>query len=120
MSFFCQSSVRRCFGGVAAHWLCLALPLTQSTALRLRTWCLCASVVCVFQVALEYLLKGPTTSGEQVKAEVKSKLSDEHIKVRGWAGACLFSFSFSFPGCSVGLLVFFYYSSHWRIPHFKM
>lgn len=35
------------------------------------------------KVALEYLLKGPTASGEQVKAEVKSKLSDDHIKVRG-------------------------------------
>lgn len=33
------------------------------------------------QVALEYLLKGPTASGDQVTAEVKSKLSDEHIKV---------------------------------------
>ncbi|CAM9444365.1 unnamed protein product, partial [Hapterophycus canaliculatus] len=33
------------------------------------------------EVALEYLLKGPTASGDQVKAEVKSKLSDEHIKV---------------------------------------
>lgn len=46
--------------------------------------CLCVYVLCLvfcFQVALEYLLKGPTTSGEQVKAEVKSKLSDEHIKV---------------------------------------
>lgn len=32
-------------------------------------------------MALEYLLKGPTASGEQVKAEVKSNLSDEHIKV---------------------------------------
>ena len=33
------------------------------------------------QVALEYLLKGPTGSGGQVTAEVKAKLSDEHVKV---------------------------------------
>lgn len=38
-------------------------------------------VSCHVKVALEYLLKGPTASGEQVKAEVKAKLSDEHIKV---------------------------------------
>ena len=65
-------------------------------------------VVCLVmscQVALEYLLKGPTTSGEQVKAEVKSKLSDEHIKVGDYA---LTLFCFPFPtGWLVGLFVFF-------------
>lgn len=33
------------------------------------------------QVALEYLLKGPTGSGGQVTADIKAKLSDEHVKV---------------------------------------
>lgn len=33
------------------------------------------------QVALEYLLKGPTGSGAQVTADVKAKLGDEHVKV---------------------------------------
>lgn len=33
------------------------------------------------QVALEYLLRGPVSSGEQVTAEIKAKLSDEHVKV---------------------------------------
>lgn len=32
-------------------------------------------------MALEYLLKGPTASGAQVTADVKAKLSDEHVKV---------------------------------------
>lgn len=46
------------------------------------------------QAALEYLIKGPIASSEQVLAEVKSKLSDEHVKVpsicmyhaQGWGG----------------------------------
>lgn len=33
------------------------------------------------QVALEYLLKGPEASGAQATAEIKAKLSDEHVKV---------------------------------------
>lgn len=45
---------------------------------------MCRVRCAVFQVALEYLLKGPTASGEQVKAEVKANLSDEHIKVGGY------------------------------------
>lgn len=33
------------------------------------------------QAALEYLLKGSVAAGEQVQAEIKAKLSDEHVKV---------------------------------------
>lgn len=32
-------------------------------------------------MALEYLLKGPVASGDKVTAEVKAKLSDDHVKV---------------------------------------
>ena len=35
----------------------------------------------LLQVALEYILRGPSVSGAQVTAEVKRKLSDEHVKV---------------------------------------
>lgn len=105
--FLFLSSIRRCRGFQSGN---------PAASIMLLYFVVCLVMSC--QVALEYLLKGPTTSGEQVKAEVKSKLSDEHIKVGDYA---LTLFCFPFPtawlGCSSSSLSKQAVVFCWQVSH---